>query len=101
MARARPGVFIVPPEHRTYLVHCDIAQHMEKGMKGQLKVGRGSGDLWGIPGVSGAFFADSYLPENIVDNGLRAGRNDADRAHGVTQKITELSTFKSCADALG
>ncbi|NNF16423.1 MAG: multicopper oxidase domain-containing protein, partial [Gammaproteobacteria bacterium] len=58
----KTGTFIVPGEHQTYLVHCDIAQHMEKGMKGQLVVGRGSGDLWSIPGVSNAFNAESYLP---------------------------------------
>lgn len=56
------GTFIVPSDDRTYLVHCDVAQHMEKGMKGQLKVGAGSGDLWSVPGVSADLFADSYLP---------------------------------------
>ncbi|MGD9983561.1 MAG: cupredoxin domain-containing protein, partial [Porticoccaceae bacterium] len=30
------GTLIVPSMNRTYLVHCDIAQHMEQGMKGQL-----------------------------------------------------------------
>jgi plastocyanin len=55
------GTFIVPSDDRTYLVHCDMAQHMEKGMKGQLKVGAGSGDLWAVPGVSAEFYADSYL----------------------------------------
>lgn len=49
------GVFIVPSDDRTYLAHCDIAQHMEKGMKGQLVVGRGDGDLWSIPGLSAKF----------------------------------------------
>lgn len=49
------GVFIVPSDDKTYLVHCDIAQHMEKGMKAQLIVGGGSGDLWSIPGVSADF----------------------------------------------
>ncbi len=62
---SRTGTFIVPSDHQTYLVHCDVAQHMEKGMKGQLKVGRGSGDLWSIPGVSGDFVADAYVPEEI------------------------------------
>ena len=46
------GSFIVPSDDRTYLVHCDISQHTEKGMKAQLKVGRGSGDLPNVPGVS-------------------------------------------------
>ncbi len=46
------GTFIVPKEDKTYLVHCDIAQHTEKGMKAQLVVGKGSGTLPGIPGIS-------------------------------------------------
>ncbi len=56
------GVFIVPADDRTYLVHCDMAQHMEKGMKGQLVVGRGSGDLWSVRGVGDPFYRDSYQP---------------------------------------
>lgn len=57
----RTGTFIVPAEDRTYLIHCDIAQHMEKGMRGQLVVGAGSGDLWGVPGISDNFYRDTYL----------------------------------------
>jgi len=49
----KTGTFIVPSDHKTYLIHCDIAQHMEKGMKAQLVVGKGSGDLPSIPGISG------------------------------------------------
>ena len=49
------GTFIVPSDDRTYLAHCDIAQHMEKGMKAQLVVGRGNGDLWSIPGLTAKF----------------------------------------------
>jgi plastocyanin len=56
------GTLIVPGDDRTYLIHCDIAQHMEKGMRGQLVVGSGSGDLWGVPGVSGDFLRAPYLP---------------------------------------
>ena len=56
------GRFIVPGEDRNYLVHCDMAQHMEKGLRGQLIVGRGSGDLWSVPGSSDAFFRSPYLP---------------------------------------
>lgn len=59
---SQTGSFIVPSDDRTYLVHCDLTQHMEKGMKAQLVVGRGSGDLWAIPGVSRDFNRDSYLP---------------------------------------
>jgi len=61
----KTGTFIVPSDNRTYLVHCDVAQHMEKGMKGQLKVGRGSGDLWAVPGVSANFNKDLYLPGKL------------------------------------
>jgi plastocyanin len=60
---SQTGTFIVPGDDKTYLVHCDIAQHMEKGMKAQLKVGKGSGDLWAVPGVSTGFIQDTYLPE--------------------------------------
>ena len=59
------GTFIVPGDDRTYLLHCDMAQHMEKGMKGQLVVGRGSGDLWSVKGQSDAFVRDNYLPAGI------------------------------------
>jgi len=52
---SRSGSFIVPSDHQTYLIHCDMTQHMEKGMKAQLVVGRGSGDLWSIPGISREF----------------------------------------------
>lgn len=54
------GTLILPPGDKTYLVHCDIAQHMEKGMKAQLKVGKGSEDLPSIPGVSGNIYPDDY-----------------------------------------
>lgn len=54
------GTFILPSDDRTYLVHCDLAQHMEKGMKAQLVAGSGSGDLWSVPGVSADFRPDSY-----------------------------------------
>ena len=54
------GTLILPPGDKTYLVHCDIAQHMEKGMKAQLKVGKGSEDLPSIPGVTTSIFPDDY-----------------------------------------
>ncbi len=54
------GTLILPPGDKTYLVHCDIAQHMEKGMKAQLKVGKGDGDLPSIPGVTAFVVADDY-----------------------------------------
>jgi hypothetical protein len=54
------GTLILPPAKKTYLVHCDIAQHMEKGMKGQMKVGGGDVDLPSIPGVTPYVVQDSY-----------------------------------------
>jgi hypothetical protein len=63
------GTLILPPGDKTYLVHCDIAQHMEKGMKGQLKVGKGSGNLPSIPGVTENVIQDNYddaIPVNLT-----------------------------------
>lgn len=60
--KSMTGTFIVPGEDQTYLVHCDMAQHMEKGMRGQLVVGEGSGDLWNVAGVSDEFYRFNYLP---------------------------------------
>jgi FtsP/CotA-like multicopper oxidase with cupredoxin domain len=59
----KTGTFIVPSAKKTYLVHCDIAQHTEKGMKAQLKVGGGSGNLSSIPGITGPRQADRYLEQ--------------------------------------
>jgi len=50
----------VPSEAKTYLVHCDLSTHMEKGMKAQLKVNGGDGDLPSIPGITKHKFPDSY-----------------------------------------
>ena len=54
------ATFIVPPGRKTYLVHCDVPHHMEKGMKAQLKVGGGDGDLPSILGISGPRLDDPY-----------------------------------------
>ncbi len=54
------GTFIVPSDDGTYLVHCDVSHHMEQGLKAQLLVGRGAGDLPSIPGVSAQRRPDSY-----------------------------------------
>lgn len=51
---------IVPNDTKTYLVHCEVPQHMEKGMKAQLKVNGGDVDLPSIPGISAPIKADSY-----------------------------------------
>jgi hypothetical protein len=56
----KTGTFIVPSTQRTYFVHCDMAQHTEKGLRAQLKVGGGNGDLPSVPGISGHPFPDTY-----------------------------------------
>jgi len=57
------GTFIVPKDDATYLVHCDVTQHMEKGMKAQFVVGNGAGDIWSVPNISADFKRDP------LDNG--------------------------------
>lgn len=51
---------ILPSQKKTYLVHCELAQHAEKGMKAQLKVGGGDGDLPSIPALSAPVKVDNY-----------------------------------------
>jgi len=65
--RTKTGTFIAPSENRSYLVHCDLAQHMEKGMRAQLKVGTGSGDIWGVSGISDSFYRADYLPDYTLE----------------------------------
>jgi plastocyanin len=64
--QSKTGTLIVPGEDRTYLIHCDLPQHMEMGMRGQLVVGAGSGDLWDIDGVSDKLRRDSYWPTGLL-----------------------------------
>jgi plastocyanin len=67
----KTGTFIVPSARKTYLVHCDVAQHTEKGMKAQLKVGGGDGDLPSIPGITSPRQQDSYpVQGRIWDYGV-------------------------------
>jgi hypothetical protein len=51
---------IMPSAKKTYLVHCELPQHMEKGMKAQIKVDGGDGDLPSIPGLTKPVHADAY-----------------------------------------
>lgn len=44
----------------TYLVHCEVPQHMEMGMKAQIKVAGGNGNLSSIPGLTAPITADFY-----------------------------------------
>lgn len=101
------GTLILPSDDKTYLVHCDIAQHMEKGMKGQLKVGKGSGDLPSIPGVTPYLIADDYsdvgseIPEPVDDKTPAEGGVDAAttlQAGAATGQTTD-PVNKSAANA--
>ncbi|MGB0651668.1 MAG: copper oxidase [Thermoplasmatota archaeon] len=47
------GTVILGSEKQTLLIHCGLPQHQQKGMKGQMLVGGGEGDLPNILGVSG------------------------------------------------
>lgn len=98
------GTLILPSDDKTYLVHCDIAQHMEKGMKGQLKVGKGSGDLPSIPGVTPYAIADDYtglesevpVPEAVQDAEMGA----AGAAEAKSDKGSAAATQPTQDDGL-
>lgn len=51
---------IFPKRRKTYLVHCDISQHTEKGMKAQFKVDGGDRDFPSIPGLTAPVTPDHY-----------------------------------------
>lgn len=59
------GTIIVPGSDDTFLVHCDISHHMEKGMKAQLVVGKGAENIPSIPGVTPYNINDKYEAENL------------------------------------
>lgn len=60
---------IVGTKPKTYLVHCEVPQHMEMGMKAQIKVAGGDGDLTSIPGLTEQVTADAY-PIAWSDNSI-------------------------------
>lgn len=87
----RTGTFIVPSVEKTYFVHCDIAQHTEKGMKAQLKVGKGDQDFPSIPGITAQNYPDSYETEtswSTIGSSLGAG------LAGVALAVVGLGRFK-------
>ena len=63
------GTFIVPGYDQTYLVHCDISQHMEKGMKAQIIAGKGGISMPSIPGLTPQIIPDSYNDESLKTGG--------------------------------
>ncbi|OQK17216.1 copper oxidase [Methyloprofundus sedimenti] len=60
----KTGSFIVPSRDYTYYIHCEVSQHTEKGMKAQLKVGKGSGNLDSILGLTAPLTPDLYPIDN-------------------------------------
>ncbi|MFB6204292.1 MAG: hypothetical protein ABEJ75_01470 [Candidatus Nanohaloarchaea archaeon] len=64
------GTFILPAYDETLLVHCGLPQHMQKGMKAQLIVGEGDGDIANIPGITGMRGGYDYPEKNSFRFGL-------------------------------
>lgn len=95
------GTLILPPGDKTYLVHCDIAQHMEKGMKAQLKVGKGDGDLPSIPGVTAYVVQDDYkagLPAIATTLAAAAVKAEADAAAAAALAKSKTSSSTSATE---
>ncbi|MBS1212245.1 MAG: uncharacterized protein H6R26_861 [Proteobacteria bacterium] len=92
------GTLILPGEDKTYLVHCDIAQHMEKGMKGQLIVGKGSGTFPSIPGVTDQAIQDNYGPVSqaapaVTATAVSQKGAEATQAPAASAEVGEQSFF--------
>ena len=95
------GTLILPPGEKTYLVHCDLAQHMEKGMKGQLKTGKGSGDLPSIPGVTPYVFQDYYSPEAVVQPVEVVATSTVSKTVGMMKEDSVISGIMVLGLAVG
>lgn len=54
------GTFILPAKSETLKVHCGVPQHEQKGMKAQLKIDGGDGNIANIPGITNAFDEYTY-----------------------------------------
>lgn len=100
------GTLIFPPNDKTYLVHCDISQHMEKGMKAQLKIGKGSGDLPSIPGVTANVIQDDYsksIPEVIIKSAavIKAEKAKAAKEKKAAENDSAISGVMIIGLAIG
>lgn len=83
------GTLIVPGSDDTLLVHCDIAQHMEKGMKAQLVIGKGGQDIPSIPGLTPYNISDVYETEDLPQ--ISASENKEDKSKVVREITKSLS----------
>ena len=94
------GTLILPAEDRTYLVHCDIAQHMEKGMKAQLIVGKGSAPFPSIPGITDPVVMDDYGPV-VKDKPVTAKATKSTTPSAATSATGEASESSNVLFILG
>ena len=98
------GTFILPGRDETLLTHCGVPQHQEKGMKGQITVGAGDGNLGGIPGHTGHPDAYDYPRESpwreggffaliglLVGGAIMMGWRHGDFSFGQDTEETESS----------
>jgi hypothetical protein len=67
------GTFILPSGDESLMIHCGLGQHMQKGMKAQLTVGDGDGDISNVPGHTGEINGYEYPQESAVPMGAVAG----------------------------
>jgi hypothetical protein len=87
--RTVSGTIIVPGSDDTFLVHCDISHHMEKGMKAQLVVGKGGENIPSIPGVTPYNRNDAYEAEDLPKISDKAEQN------AMVKQITSVFTKDS------
>ena len=87
--RTITGTMIVPGADETYLAHCDMSQHMEKGMKAQLVVGNGGEDLPSIPGLTPYAFTDTYVAEDLPQVSVE------DDEDSLGEQVTDFFTENS------
>ncbi len=80
------GTIIVPGGDDTFLVHCDISHHMEKGMKAQLVVGNGGTDIPSIPGLTPYNRIDTYEAENLPK------LSDKEEQSKMVRQITQFTS---------
>lgn len=76
--RTMRGTFIAPSGNQTFLVHCDMAQHTEKGLKAQFIVGAGGQDMPNIdlPRPSMRSFLQRRLSPTSSENYADKTSND-------------------------
>lgn len=87
------GTIIVPGGDDTLLVHCDIAQHMEKGMKAQLVIGNGKQDIPSIPGLTPYNINDVYEEEDLPKVTTTENKEDKSKVvREITKSLTSSDT---------